>query len=177
MTNDKPARANNRRSQLMHAAVLLFIERGFEGTSVADLVQAVGMSKAAFGYHFESKDALLVELASPLLNDLVELEAVAARDETFIAKYMDTLMRHSDLVAWIDGDRSVLSHPQVGERLSDHLSRMRKAWSDGTEEGEVKASIALAALWRPIRNLDDQQITNTTDTIVGTVGAILTQST
>lgn len=160
----------------MEAALEAFIAHGFDGTSVADLVNAVGMSKAAFGYHFDSKDALLVELASPLLDDLAALEPNVSVDPAFIETYMDTLLRHADVVAWIDGDRSALSHPQVGTRLSDHLSHMRTSWGDGTPSGEVRASMALSALWRPIRNLDEERVARTKDTVVETVGMILSQS-
>lgn len=175
MTDRRPTRANNRRNELMEAAVEAFIARGFDGTSVADLVEAVGMSKAAFGYHFESKDALLVELASPLLTDLFALEARASSERAFVGEYLDVLLRHSDVVAWIDGDRTALSHPEIGHALTSHLERMRSAWGDGTEAGEVRASMALAALWRPIRNLDDAQIGRTRDTVAETVASILAQ--
>lgn len=176
MIEQRTTRANNRRGELMEAAVEAFIERGFDGTSVADLVDAVGMSKAAFGYHFESKDALLIELASPLLTDLVALEPEASTERPFIDAYLEVLLSHSNLVAWIDGDRSALSHPEIGHALTSHLERIRSAWGDGTEAGEVRASMALAALWRPIRNLDDEQVARTRDTVAETVATILDQS-
>ncbi len=168
-------RSNNRRNELMEAAIEAFIERGFDGTSVADLVEAVGMSKAAFGYHFDSKDALLIELATPLLADLSALEANATAMRGFIDEYLGVLLHHSSVVAWIDGDRTALSHPEVGQALAGHLERMRAAWGDGTEAGEVRASMALAALWRPIRNLDDEQVARTRDTVAETVATILAQ--
>jgi AcrR family transcriptional regulator len=173
MTEPKATRANNRRSELMDAAMDAFIEHGFDGTSVADLVEAVGMSKAAFGYHFASKDALLVELASPLLTDLGALEAEATTDRRFVDEYLDVLLRHSNVVAWVDGDRTALSHPEIGHALAGHLERMRSKWGDGTEAGEVRASMALAALWRPIRNLDEEQVARARDTVSETVVAML----
>ena len=175
MPKPKSTRANNRRNELMEAAIEAFIERGYEGTSVADLVEAVGMSKAAFGYHFATKDALLIELATPLLTDLASLEPGATTDRAYVGDYLDVLLRHASVVAWIDGDRTALSHPEIGRSLSDHLERMRTAWGDGTEAGEVRASMALAALWRPIRNLDDHQVARTRDTVAETVAAILSQ--
>jgi AcrR family transcriptional regulator len=170
------SRSNNRRSELTEAAIEAFVEHGFEGTSVADLVTVVGMSKAAFGYHFESKDALLVELATPLLDALAQLETAITTDPEDIARYLDVLLTHADVVAWIDGDRSALSHPVVGTRISDHLSRVRTAWGDGSDAGEVRASMAIAALWRPIRNLEDRQIVATKDTVITTVAAMLARS-
>ena len=41
------------------AAVALFIERGFDGTSIDDLARRLGISKSAVYHHISSKDALL----------------------------------------------------------------------------------------------------------------------
>src|SRR3954462_2713157 len=59
-----PARGRRGRPGLDVTAVLersveLFIERGFDGTSMEDLAQHVGITKSAIYHHVPSKDALL----------------------------------------------------------------------------------------------------------------------
>ncbi len=49
------------RGRLIDAAIALFAEKGYEGTSVRDLVTAAGVNVAAVSYHFGSKDALYQE--------------------------------------------------------------------------------------------------------------------
>ncbi len=49
--------------QIVSAASRMLRERGIEGTSVADLMQAVGLTHGGFYRHFESKDALVAEAA------------------------------------------------------------------------------------------------------------------
>jgi AcrR family transcriptional regulator len=151
----------------------MFAGRGFDGTSVADLVEAVGMSKAAFGYHFDSKDALLQELADPLLTDLEAIEDRAQPTETYISEYVDVLLRHAELVTWIDGDRSVLSHRVVGPRLAAHLARMRQRLTGDQPDSEVLGSMALASMWRPIRNLDPAEVADHRSSVVHGVLATL----
>lgn len=46
------------RQRILDAAHSLVLERGFSGTSVADVLSAVGASKGAFFHHFPSKAAL-----------------------------------------------------------------------------------------------------------------------
>ena len=46
------------RGRLIEAAMELFAEKGYEGTSVRDLAAAAGVNVAAVNYHFGSKDAL-----------------------------------------------------------------------------------------------------------------------
>ena len=46
------------RQRIIEEAANLFVRKGFHGTSIADLAQAVGLTKGALYHHFESKDAL-----------------------------------------------------------------------------------------------------------------------
>lgn len=48
------------RSVIIDAAVELFEEKGYEATSVEDVVRHVGLSKGAFYHYFEGKDELLL---------------------------------------------------------------------------------------------------------------------
>jgi len=48
-----------RRAQILDAAAQLFAAKGYEATTVNDLILAVGLSKGAFYYHFASKEAVL----------------------------------------------------------------------------------------------------------------------
>ena len=49
--------------EIVRAASRMLRERGIEGTSVAELMQAVGLTHGGFYRHFESKDALVAEAA------------------------------------------------------------------------------------------------------------------
>jgi AcrR family transcriptional regulator len=51
-------------SEVLDRAVGLFAERGFAGTSLKDIADAVGLSRPAIYYYFPSKDALLEELVT-----------------------------------------------------------------------------------------------------------------
>ena len=73
--------AAERRRQLLDVSVELFAERGFDGTSMADLAEAAGVTKPVLYQHFRSKRALYAELleeVSHLLLDQVAKAAAAA---------------------------------------------------------------------------------------------------
>ena len=55
-----------RREQFVQAAQQLFYTKGYENTSVNDIISAVGVSKGAFYHHFDSKEAVLVAVVSAL---------------------------------------------------------------------------------------------------------------
>ncbi len=50
-----------RRSELTRAAARLFAERGYHGTSIGDLADALGVQKASLYHHVASKQDLLYE--------------------------------------------------------------------------------------------------------------------
>src|SRR6266581_4605606 len=53
-----------RREELTRAAARLFAEKGYQGTSLADLADALGMQKPSLYHHISSKEDLLWEVAS-----------------------------------------------------------------------------------------------------------------
>jgi len=53
-----------RRTELTRAAARLFAEKGYHGTSVGDLAEALGVQKGSLYSHIESKADLLWEVAS-----------------------------------------------------------------------------------------------------------------
>lgn len=60
MRNSQAEKDRNR-SRILAAAAPLFRERGVQGVSVADVMQAAGMTHGGFYRHFADKDALVAE--------------------------------------------------------------------------------------------------------------------
>jgi AcrR family transcriptional regulator len=59
---DREAFVEARREEILEAAVRLWGERGFDGTSMAAIAREVGLTKGTLYLYFESKDALLDEV-------------------------------------------------------------------------------------------------------------------
>ncbi len=72
-TSDQPtstARSRKRRAELLEASRQAFEERGYIETSVSDIVQIAGGSRASFYSYFTSKDDALSVLVGELTDDL-----------------------------------------------------------------------------------------------------------
>lgn len=68
--------------RLLGAATRLFAERGYEGTSVQEIVATAGVTKGAMYHYFGSKDDLLYEVYARVLRMQTEhLVEIAGRDE------------------------------------------------------------------------------------------------
>jgi AcrR family transcriptional regulator len=57
-----PMPTQSTRERILDVALDLFIEQGFDGTSLREIAEQLGVTKAALYYHFESKDDILVAL-------------------------------------------------------------------------------------------------------------------
>jgi AcrR family transcriptional regulator len=68
------------RSRILEAAALLFAERGFGPTTVAEICERADVANKTFFNHFHSKQELLRELAGYALSQLLE-HVEAARKE------------------------------------------------------------------------------------------------
>ncbi|MFE9102050.1 TetR/AcrR family transcriptional regulator [Actinomadura geliboluensis] len=75
-----PARRSAVERRILDAALRLFAERGFDGTSVQGIVEAAEVTKGALYHYFDSKDDLLYEIYHSLIaRQLGDLDAVLAR--------------------------------------------------------------------------------------------------
>ncbi|GAA0936254.1 TetR/AcrR family transcriptional regulator [Pseudonocardia zijingensis] len=67
-------------NELYEQATRLFAERGFAGTSLQDIADALGITRPALYYYVKSKDELLARLVTEVTNGpLDELTALVAR--------------------------------------------------------------------------------------------------
>jgi AcrR family transcriptional regulator len=166
----------NRRDALLAAALDGFTQRGYDATSVAELAAATGMSKAAVSYHFRTKNDLLHAAADPLLDSLDALvdRHPPAPDwpdgvRTLLEDYLTVLTEHSQVAAWVDSDRAVLNHAQIGARLHRNTDRMCRAITASSADdtaATVRAMAALGSLWRPVRTLTSTQLAAHRDALI-----------
>jgi AcrR family transcriptional regulator len=163
------ARRTDTRDRILEVAARLFSERGFAGTSIRDIADALGVTKAALYYHFPSKDAILGELvAQPLAAVRAVLEEPhrltdRAGREVFIRKAVDALsscgpeimavFRDPKLVEAVDAeveDSGIIQ--RVATTLAMGLSGVHRP-GDVNPQHMIRAIAAVAAGEAPIEPL------------------------
>jgi AcrR family transcriptional regulator len=63
--------ADDRRNEILDGAQALFFERGYERTTVNDVIAKIGISKGGFYHHFSAKEDLLEAITARLAQDAV----------------------------------------------------------------------------------------------------------
>jgi AcrR family transcriptional regulator len=74
-------RGQDRRRQLMEYAARRFAENGYHPTSVAEIVQGMGVGKGVFYWYFSSKEELFAEILKEAQHDLRRRQQQAIGDE------------------------------------------------------------------------------------------------
>jgi len=74
--------AEVRREEILDAAQRLFAERGYDGTSISDIIAVIRVSKGAFYHHFAAKEDLLEGIACRHAEQTAALTHNVLNDET-----------------------------------------------------------------------------------------------
>lgn len=62
MVTERSSAEPSMRERILDVALDLFIANGYDGTSLREIAEQLGVTKAALYYHFESKDDILMAL-------------------------------------------------------------------------------------------------------------------
>lgn len=150
--------APNTRSRIQAVALDLFGSRGYELTSLREIADQVGITKASLYYHFPSKQALLLSLLEPFVADwretVIETERLPhspANVRLALDHCLAMMLRHRPVcMLLIRRDAAaVFVHlaPLVNEIIDLHL-RMQ-TWLAGPEPSardQLRATAAVEVL-------------------------------
>jgi AcrR family transcriptional regulator len=120
----------NRRDEIVAAATRLFMEQGYEGTSVRQIAEAVGCTEAALYYHFkDGKRALLSEVVDENMPDFLGLLDRVETPDSFedairkiTAIFSEAGQKHIDRFHWAVAEYGTL-RPQ--ERAIFHNKQLQ----------------------------------------------------
>ena len=93
-----------KRAGILDAAERLFLEKGYEGTSVQDILDALGMSKGGFYHYFDAKDSVLQAVTERRVLERVERLCAELRDpRRKPADRLDQLLGQASLLGAEEG--------------------------------------------------------------------------
>jgi AcrR family transcriptional regulator len=147
MRTDTPA-------TIRSVALEMFSTRGYEQSSLREIAERVGLTKASLYYHYPSKQELLLDILRPLVDDW---EAVADHAETLphtpanirgvLGRCMDALLAHRAAAAMFVRDAAavVAAIAPIWDRLLRVHGRLH-TWLAGPSPSTVDTIRAIAAM-------------------------------
>lgn len=113
--NKRPQAADEKRDEIVAAARKLFVEGGFEGTSMSRLAGEAGVAANTIYWYFGDKDDVLVAVVSAVLADVLpQYDAIA--EEPIAARVLWVVRRLTELSGLVTTVHARVPHsPAVAE--------------------------------------------------------------
>ena len=147
------------RDRILAVALELFTEQGYEATSLREIAERLGVTKAALYYHFPSKDDIARELLGQLVMTMWGAldDLLASPSDQWPAAFdalVTNAVEHRKLVAMMVRNRAALENLLVeNSPVEDHVERIRRTLDErgASLEEVVRVTIAfggtLDCLW------------------------------
>jgi TetR/AcrR family transcriptional regulator, mexJK operon transcriptional repressor len=142
---ERPGRTELKRRAILQAAEALFLERGFDGSSVDEVAARAAVSKQTVYKQFESKAALFVAVVQDMTRQGSDRVQVEMRDPETEAGVMDALMGHGERLLNIALAPKLLRLRRLVISETDRFPELGRALYDG---GPGRAIAGLAAALR-----------------------------
>lgn len=154
------------REQILEIAVQMFIEQGYDATSVAALAVRLGLSKSALYHHFASKEELLEVALDEALGGLEGVLDESGAEEGSARDRLEHVLRGAVLVladrlAYVtlllrvrgnsDVERAALERRRAFDRRVTAL--VRAAQAEGTVRSDVDPSVATRLLFGMVNSI------------------------
>ncbi|MFC0864001.1 TetR/AcrR family transcriptional regulator [Sphaerimonospora cavernae] len=149
------------RSRIQDVAIRLFTEQGYEATSLREIAEALGVTKAALYYHFKSKEdiiASLIEDHTQALDELIDwARRQPATPETrreVIRRYAGKMTggRHHEVMQLMQRNQAALHSMRKPERVRERMAELldvltRPEDPPATRLRRAMALFTLHAVW------------------------------
>ncbi|ROS23595.1 TetR/AcrR family transcriptional regulator [Cellulomonas sp. PhB150] len=149
-------RGGGTRDQILGTAMRLFVEQGYDKTSLREIAEAVGVTKAALYYHFRTKDELVASALAEYRDAVAEIVTwlratppSRERNEEFVDR-MTALMASDGGLALRFGQANptLADREEFGETHVDAVKSLVQALvgEDPDAEASVRGTLAFGAL-------------------------------
>ena len=136
--------AGSTKERIQRVALELFVLHGYEKTSLREIADRLGITKAALYYHYASKQELLKSISQPWIDELEALVADDPDPETLLRSYIDVLYRHWEVFKLAFTDHASLVAAELVERTVQ-LRRAVVRQLAGPDAGPADYLLASAA--------------------------------
>ncbi len=130
------------RENILEAAAQIFREKGFHGTSMSDIAEAVNLQKASLYHHVSSKQEILLEILDQALQLLLDrISSITVQNITadkklrlMIREYLQILVENIDLAAVLLFEHRSLERKQHARHIPNR-DKFESLWKDVLAEG------------------------------------------
>lgn len=135
-------KTNNKKQVLTKIAYKLFLTKGYENTSIDEIIKEAGIAKGTYYYYFASKEETLEEVINMILDNMVSrakqvIEMPLTTTEKFISVIMcfKPSIEEEQLSNTIHLPKNVVMHQKMNKRIiTEAVPILVKVVEQGNDE-------------------------------------------
>ena len=106
----------NKKEQILDVSFSLFLEKGYDYTSISDILKKLDIARGTLYYHFESKEAIMDAIIERSAHDIAEAERIVLQQELSVHEKIFSLFSVMNM-----------EHLSGGDLMVDYLNRPQNA--------------------------------------------------
>jgi AcrR family transcriptional regulator len=125
------SRRGDTRQRIQDVALELFVERGYEKTSLREIAEHLDVTKAALYYHFKTKEDIVISLFQDLGRPLDELLAWGEEQPHTLETKLELLRRYSAALAgalplfrFMQENQATVRELSIGQSFKERMFAM-----------------------------------------------------
>ncbi|UUU40250.1 TetR/AcrR family transcriptional regulator [Streptomyces sp. NBC_00162] len=148
-------RRGDTRQRIQDIALELFVEQGYEKTSLREIAERLDVTKAALYYHFKTKEDIIVSVFNDLTRPIDELITWAQQQPPTLDTKREVLRRYSEsmgagasLFRFMQENQATMRELSIGETMKNHMAELVELLrtQDGPLTDQVRCVSALFTL-------------------------------
>ncbi|MFC7387633.1 TetR/AcrR family transcriptional regulator [Sphaerisporangium rhizosphaerae] len=159
------------RARIQEIALQLFTEQGYEATSLREIAELLGVTKAALYYHFKTKDDIVASLAEDRQAAIERLVAWAKEQPRTIESRRELIRRyaaevysgqHHAFMRFMERNQTALrGHPKFDKMRNLMTTLSGVLWDEGAKVDErLRCSMAIFTLHAAWFVLKDEKLSD-----------------
>lgn len=137
-----------RKQEIVDVAKELFIENGFDKTSVSQIAKSVGVVKGLFYYYFETKEDVLDSVIEDLCNDHIQIlhDRMAQVEDDFFAELLILVDVYYEIHPYFNAPSVKVEHSDtrlIVEFHTRYLQKIHEVLLEMTRRGKEAGHLKL----------------------------------
>lgn len=139
----KGEKGERRKQELLRIAYQLFIQKGYEGTSIDDIIAEAHIAKGTYYYHFPSKEATLEEVINMMISDEVQRARTVLSSPIPIPQKLVGVItslrpeqNESSIADTLNQKENIIMHEKISRQIVDEsVPLLTEVVSEGIAQG------------------------------------------
>ena len=127
----------SKKEQILDVSLSLFLEKGYDNTSISDILSNLNIARGTLYYHFESKEAIMDTIIERSIKNVIEeAKGIVFQKGLTVQEKMFTLSGRELMIDYLNQPQNALFHEKINRSFIQKIvPLLGDIIKEGVEEG------------------------------------------